>query len=82
MRAAPTSARAKEVGKGEGRERTTSDTAPRDSVDGERFVRGVFRAVRAGRGDVAGRLAGDVIDCLKDRPAGDPLQGGILRMVG
>ena len=33
-------------------------------------------------GDVAGRLAGDVIDCLKDRPAGDPLQGGILRMVG
>ena len=33
-------------------------------------------------GDVAGRLAGDVIDCLKDRPAGDPLRGGILRMVG
>jgi len=33
-------------------------------------------------GDVAGLLATDLIQLLKDRPQGDSLPGGVLRMVG
>jgi UDP-N-acetylglucosamine--N-acetylmuramyl-(pentapeptide) pyrophosphoryl-undecaprenol N-acetylglucosamine transferase len=33
-------------------------------------------------GDVAGLLASDLIQSLKDRPARDSVPGGVLRMVG
>jgi UDP-N-acetylglucosamine--N-acetylmuramyl-(pentapeptide) pyrophosphoryl-undecaprenol N-acetylglucosamine transferase len=33
-------------------------------------------------GDVASRISDDICQCLKDRAAHEPIQGGVLRMIG
>jgi hypothetical protein len=33
-------------------------------------------------GDVASRISDDICQCLKDRAANEPIQGGVLRMIG